>query len=158
MDFIDKVVSGITKMEFEQFAKMKDETLSIDEDMMRAWHLRSFYWQMIDVWSQVDQAKWLWRRWSRTKMDSDYTSFVNKMREVHNFCCIVRADPYNSHGAKWELKVAEWELYDFFFWDNSFQNSIDSVSRWFDERRYAIDYELLKEVKKSTRIISSDLT
>lgn len=69
MDYIDKVVSGINKMEFEQFVKMEDELSSIDEDMMRAWHLRSFYWQMLDVWSSVDFAKWLWRRWQKTKED-----------------------------------------------------------------------------------------
>ena len=48
MDYIDKVVGGINKIEFEQFVKMEDELSSIDEDMMRAWHLRSFYWQMLD--------------------------------------------------------------------------------------------------------------
>ncbi len=34
MDYIDKVVSGVNKMEFEQFVKMEDELSSIDEDMM----------------------------------------------------------------------------------------------------------------------------
>lgn len=38
MDYIDKVVSGVNKMEFEKFVKMEDELSSIDEDMMRAWH------------------------------------------------------------------------------------------------------------------------
>lgn len=71
------------------------------------------------------------------------------MREVHNLCCIVRADPYNANGAKWELRAAEWELYDFFFWGNYFQNSIDTVSKWFDERRFAINYDLLKEGKRN---------
>ena len=79
MDYIDKVVSGVNKMEFEKFVKMEDELSSIDEDMMRAWHLRSFYWQMLDVWSSVDIAKWLWRRWQKTKEDGDYTLFINKM-------------------------------------------------------------------------------
>jgi len=149
MDYIDKVISGINKVELEQFLQMEDELSSIDEDMMRAWHLRSFHWQMLDVFSSVDLAKWLWRRWQKTKEDGDYTLFINKMREVHNLCCIVRADPYNSNGAKWELRAAEWELYDFFFWGNYFQNSIDTVSKWFDERRFAINYDLLKEGKRN---------
>lgn len=97
----------------------------------------------------IKVAKWLWRRWKKTKEDGDYTLFINKMREVHNLCCIVRADPYNSNGAKWELQAAEWELYDFFFWGNYFQKSIDTVSKWFDERRFSINYDLLKEGKQN---------
>lgn len=148
MDYFDKVVSGINKMDYEQFMNLEDELSSIDEDMMRAWHLRSFHWQMIDVWSSVDIAKWLWKRWQKTNEDSDYRLFIDKMREVHTLCCIVRADPCNSTGARRELRMAEWILYDFFFWDNKFQESIDTVSKWFDERRYAINYDLLKDEKR----------
>lgn len=137
----------------EQLVKMEDDLSAIDEDMMQAWHLHSFYWQMMDVWSEVEQAKWLWRKWNRTKTNSDHTLIVNKMREVHNLCCIIRSDSYNSKGAKWELKVAEWELYDFFFWENTFKNNIDTVSKWFDERRYAINYAIICLVNTQTRKI-----
>jgi len=41
-----------------------------------------------------------------------------------------------TEGAKWELKFAEWELYDFILWDNELKNSRKSVTLWFDEWCY----------------------
>ena len=46
-------------------------------------------------------------------------------------------------------QFVKWKLYDFFFWGNYFQNSIDTVSKWFDERRFSINYDLLKEGKRN---------
>lgn len=76
------------------------------------------------------------------KLRNDIAQIVRSYEEKSKTVC-------ENCGQKWELRAAEWELYDFFFWNNYFRNSIDTVSKWFDERRFAINYDLLKEGKRN---------
>ncbi|MBR5376218.1 MAG: hypothetical protein IK139_02955 [Lachnospiraceae bacterium] len=63
--------------------------------------------------------------------------------EQHGQSYVLRkaSDPKASEGIKWELKIAEWELYDFVLWDNLFRNTRKSVTLWFDEWCYSTNFE-----------------
>lgn len=109
----------------------------IDEEKANKWHSRSFYSQMMDVWGEVDKTI---NAYKENRSEEDILTHLNL---VSKLCSIVYLDPKVLNGAKYELRVAEWELYDFLFWDNEFHNTVDTIMNWFNQWCFDINYELL---------------
>jgi hypothetical protein len=109
----------------------KWDAISLDELMNR-----NLLLQMMDIWGEADKAV-------QAYLSSNTEATVKQLSNFHDVCNIIYSNPSIDNDTKWELKVAEWELYDFCLWDNSFHNDSSSVMKWFDQWCYDINHDLL---------------
>ena len=123
----------------EEFLKDDPVKPDIDERIIEGRHKNSLHRQLLDVWGEVDGVMSLYDKWKNKKASLE--DVISQLECVHNCCYTIYSDPKASEGIKWELKVAEWELYDFILWDNSFRNNRKSVTLWFDEWCYNTNFE-----------------
>ena len=77
------------------------------------------------------------------KTKEAYNRMEKQGELFHHLCNTIYLNPKSSVGQKWELKCAEWELYDFLFWGNEWNNSAETVTSWFDQWCYDINYDIL---------------
>lgn len=101
---------------------------------------RTFYHRMMDIWGEVDQSRRAWLAWERDRTPEKLASLEKHMESVNRACYLIYNDEAQTPAMKSSLRIAEWELYDFFFWDNAFHNTAETVTRWFDQWCY--DYSV----------------
>ncbi len=128
------------KTEFEEFVRNTDAE---DEKIKKEWFDRSFYAQMMDIWGEADRLRNYKIDYDRAKTKEAYNRMEKQGELFHHLCNTIYLNPKSSVGQKWELKCAEWELYDFVFWDNEWNNSAETVTSWFDQWCYDINYDIL---------------
>ena len=124
-----------SKRELNEFVNMDPVKPQIDEAILAARHSKNLHRQLLDVWGEVDVAMALYDKWKKGKATLD--DVKSQLECVHKCCYTVYSDTKANKWAIWELKVAEWELYDFILWDNEFHNTRKSVTLWFDEWCYS---------------------
>ena len=118
------------------------ETLAdVDAEVLKMRQSRTLYRQMMDVWGEMSGSVESYKKLKKKKLTKE--ELFDQLRAFHRICCTVYSSSNITDGAKWELKVAEWELYDFMLWNNEFHNTIKSVTYWFDEWCYGINKEML---------------
>lgn len=122
------------KTTLDDFINKEPEKPSINDEILKQRHNNSLHRQLLDVWGEVDSSLSLYDKWKKGMADK--TDLESQLECVHNCCYTIYSDPKASEGIKWELKIAEWELYDYTLWDNQFKNSRKSVTLWFDEWCY----------------------
>lgn len=125
----------------EQFLKNDFTKPNIDDRIIEGRHKNSLHRQLLDVWGEVDGVMSLYDKWKKKKASLE--DVISQLECVHNCCYTIYSDPKATDGIKWELKVAEWELYDFILWDNTFKNNRKSVTLWFDEWCYNTNFDSL---------------
>ena len=118
----------------DQFIKSDPQKPDISPEILAGRHRHDLHRQLLDVWGEVDSAMSLYDKWKKGKAVKD--DVLSQLNCVHNCCYTIYSDPKSSPGIIWELKVAEWELYDFILWDNRFKNKRKTVTLWFDEWCY----------------------
>ncbi len=128
----------ITSEPLEIYMAKEDILTKEEEDMIAIWNTRSFMSQMIDVWGEVDKLS------DFSKSKSDIDKLIKQIKLVSKLCRVVRNCPNNTDGEKYDIKMAEWELYDYYFGDNIFNNdSPEMAANWFNQWCYDINYDLL---------------
>ena len=128
-----------TPISLEDFIKKEPEKPDIDKAILDARHKKDLHKQLLDVWGEVDASMALYDKYK--KKNTDREDLLSQLECVHNCCYTIYSDDKASDGIKWELKVAEWELYDFILWDNYLRNTRKSVTLWFDEWCYGTNFE-----------------
>jgi hypothetical protein len=106
----------------------------ISSDIINEWKQRMLYEQMLDIWGQANAVIELY------KSNYGNSDIENALSNFSRLCCIIYGNDLIKHSIKWELKIAEYELYDFFN-DNTFINNETTVMRWFNEWCYEINFE-----------------
>ncbi len=114
------------------------EKPDISDDILKSRHKNSLHRQLLDIWGEVDASLSLYDKWKKGKASRE--DVLSQLECVHNCCYTVYSDSKDSDGIKWELKVAEWELYDFILWNNEFMNNRRSITLWFDEWCYNTNF------------------
>ncbi len=122
------------KTELKEFIYKEPYVPEISETVLKGRHQNSLHRQLMDVWGEVDSSLALYDKWKKGKADIE--DVKAQLECVHNCCYTIYSDPKASEGIIWELKIAEWELYDFVLWDNQFKNTRKTVTTWFDEWCY----------------------
>ena len=114
------------------------EKPDISDDILESRHKNSLHRQLLDIWGEVDASLSLYDKWKKGKASRE--DVLSQLECVHNCCYTVYSDSKDSDGIKWELKIAEWELYDFILWNNEFMNNRRSITLWFDEWCYNTNF------------------
>jgi len=123
------------------YMRLPDEISTDESEMIKTWSTRNFFSQMMDVWGEVDKLPELYEKYKNTE---NFSAFIKQLEMVSKLCRIVRNCPECTIGEKEELKMAEWELYDFYEGDNTFNNTDGrAAAKWFDQWCYDINYDLL---------------
>ncbi len=123
----------------KEFIKKEPEKPDINDRILEARHKKSLHKQLLDVWGEVDASLALYDKWKKRRATKE--DVLAQLECVHNCCYTIYSDTKDSDGIKWELKVAEWELYDFVLWDNMLKNNRKTVTLWFDEWCYETNYQ-----------------
>ena len=128
-----------SKVDLENFLNKDYDPPKIDRAIIEARQKHSLHRQLLDVWGEVDSAMNLYDKCRKNKASID--DVKDQLECVHNSCYTIYSNPKATEGTKWELKVAEWELYDFILWDNTWNNTRKTVTGWFDEWCYIANPE-----------------
>ena len=148
MDFLNEGIFD-NKISYEEFTGSSRYDLkekSFDEQTMEFWRSRNFYAQMMDVWGEVDKARNMYVAWKDAdegNKNEKLASFFKELRFVRECIDVVKNNNDFNEKVKETFRIAEWELYDFFFWDNEFGNTIETVTRWFDQWCFNINCDLI---------------
>lgn len=107
------------------------------EDELELWAQRSFKQQMQDVYGEAYRL---------VKYSQEGSSKLSAQWDVFDgFCAMTYLSPNITKGEKDTLRLAEWELYDYVFGDNTFKNDSASVMRWFNQWMFNVNYAALAE-------------
>ena len=151
MDFLNEEILE-QKIAYDDFIRddrydLKEFTF--DEQSLAFWKSRNFYTQMMDVWGEVDKARNYYLKWKETpdtapEKEHRFQALLKSLKFVRECLAIVKENNDFEEKVKKTFRIAEWELYDFFFWDNEFYNTAETVTRWFDQWCFNINYDLLE--------------
>lgn len=119
----------------ENFLKIEFENPFQSSETLLYRHVNSYHKQMLDVWGEMSNSLSLYKMVKKKKATME--DLMNQLNSFHRCCYVVYSDEKNSEGLKWELRIAEWELYDFILWNNEFHNTEKTVTTWFDQWCYA---------------------
>ena len=97
---------------------------------------RNLLLQLMDIWGEANKV-------IQAYIKSNTEDVQKQLSNFHDVCSIIYLNNKIDENIKWELKVAEWEMYDFCLWDNRFHNDTTSVMKWFDQWCYDINHDLL---------------
>ena len=98
---------------------------------------RNFILLMMDVWGEANKVIEIFQ----TK---NTEAILKQLSNFHDVCNIIYLNDDIDDEVKWELKVAEWEIYDYCLWDNEFQNDSSSIMRWFNQWCYDVNYDIMQ--------------
>jgi len=112
------------KMTLEDFIVKPHDEPKWDLDSLKKLMDRNFVLQMMDVWGEADKVIQAYK-------NNKKENILKQLSNFHDVCNIIYLNENIDEKIKWELKVAEWELYDFCLWENLFQNDATSVMKWF---------------------------
>ena len=110
--------------------------LGTESQEISDWHERTFFSQMNDVWGEANKAV-------EISSEGRTNKLIRQLKVFSEICSIIYMNPNITDGAKYELREAEWEIYDFCLWNNELHNTPESVMKWFDQWLYDINYDLL---------------
>ena len=127
------------KMTLDKFIEQPSDDSSYDIDTLNVLMERHFFLQMMDIWGEADNVIRIYLN------ENNKEKIQKQLDNFHNVCNIIYLNNNIDDNVKWELKVAEWELFDFCLWDNFFQNDHITVMKWFDQWCYDINYSLLQQ-------------
>ena len=99
-------------------------------DRIDDWCRIDYHRQMIDLWGEANKIV------GYLKEDEvDDEALHQKFNTLHELCLTLYHEPDTviSQGLKYELKEAEWELYDFIWGENVFRNRSNTVAKWWDQ-------------------------
>ena len=149
MDFLnEKIIEN--KIDYDEFIKDSKYDLkeyTFDEQTIRFWKSRNFYTQMMDVWGEVDKARNYYIKWKNANTEDKekrFSALLKSLKFVRECLAIVKENNNFTEPVKQTFRIAEWELYDFFFWDNLFGNTSETVTRWFDQWCFNINLDLIE--------------
>ena len=152
MDFLNETIIE-NKISYEEFIRDDHYDLKVftfDDQTLDFWKRRNFYTQMMDIWGEVDKTRKNYIVW-KSIPDEDaeqknhrFEVFLNSLKFVRECIAVVKENNHFEEKVKKTFRIAEWELYDFFFWDNEFGNTAETVTRWFDQWCFNINCKLLE--------------
>lgn len=114
----------------EYITTYNDERIATNPERIKR---RSVYHRMMDIWGEVTRAQKAWVKWDATGEEKDKQALERQLDLIDRLCYLIYNDENASVGMKRSLRAAEWELHDFFFMDNRFHNTPETVTRWFDQ-------------------------
>lgn len=123
-------------MKLEEFIEQPVAYAGRSEEL-DAWSERSFKQQMQDIYGEAFRLIKFYRE-DKEKLPAQWDV-------LDTFCAMTCLDPATTRGERETLRIAEWELYDFVFGDNVFQNDDESVMRWFNQWMYDVNYAAIAE-------------
>ncbi len=107
------------------------------QDELELWGQRSFKQQMQDIFGEASRL---------VKQHREADDGLSSQWDVFDgFCTMTYLSPATTEGEKETLMMAEWELYDYVFGDNSFRNTDESVMRWFNQWVFDVNYAAIAE-------------
>ncbi|MDR0221124.1 MAG: hypothetical protein LBI54_06960 [Lachnospiraceae bacterium] len=117
----------MTKQTLAEF--LDKEIICRQPERLHIWEKRPLLAQLMDISIEVE------------KMINNKAT--EQLEQIHNICTLIYANANILEGTKYELKVAEWELWDYLCWDNEWNNDDKSIMQWWNQWIYHINYDLI---------------
>ena len=97
------------------------------------WDVRPFTSHMSDVWGEANRVINYYIQWIQEQTPAAYERLISQTNLFHDVCSMIYANSTIVEDGKFELKIAQWELYDYILWGNSLKNDDKRVMRWFNQ-------------------------
>jgi hypothetical protein len=126
---------AMNKLSWQEFVQTD---LAAETDY--SWDVRPFVSHMSDVWGEANRVIQYYDEWRVEKTEECRQRFMQQIKLFHDICANIYANSTVFEEGKFELKLAQWELYDYCLWDNTFDNDSKRVMRWFNEWAFQANY------------------
>lgn len=106
-----------------------------DKEVQEIANSRSIFYQLIDLYGEA----------KRINQCMDKESMIKQLESCHRVCVKILNHSDVTPGMSYEVKVAEWSLYDFYLWDNKLHNNQNSIMSWFNQWYIGFNFSILKQ-------------
>ena len=125
------MIDNIEKIDLDEFIGLVDE--SYDEQRQEMVNSRSIFYSLIDLYGEAKKL---------TVSDSAETT-SKQLESCHKLFNLIRHHKDCTEGMRYELKITEWSLYDFYLGKNLFHNNKTSIMSWFNQWYVGFNFALL---------------
>ena len=125
------MIENIDKIKLQDFIDMQDE--SYDQTRQEMVNARSIYAALIDLYGEA-------KRLSQATSPDDISKQLESCHKLFN---LIRHHKDCTDGMRYELKITEWSLYDFYLGKNVFKNNSTSIMSWFNQWYIGFNFALL---------------
>ena len=125
------MIDNIEKIDLDEFIGLVDE--SYDEQRQEMVNSRSIFYSLIDLYGEAKKL---------TVSDSAETT-SKQLESCHKLFNLIRHHKDCTEGMRYELKITEWSLYDFYLGKNLFNNNKTSIMSWFNQWYVGFNFALL---------------
>jgi len=123
----------ITQVDFLTFMKT-----DLSSEHNYDWDVRPFESHMSDVWGEANRIIKYHIQWKQEQTSASHDKLISQINLFHDLCSMIYANATIIDDGKFELKIAQWELYDYVLWENSLNNNDKNVMRWYDQWVFSI--------------------
>ena len=123
----------ITQVTLSEFIKIE-----LSSDHNYDWDVRPFESHMSDVWGEANRVIKYYIQWRQEQTPAAHNKLILQINLFHDICSMIYANSTIVDDGKFELKIAQWELYDYVLWENSLKNDDKRVMRWFDQWIFSV--------------------
>ena len=121
----------IHEQPLDAFMKLDDDTC--DPKRQEMVNSRTIFFSLVDLYGEAKKLN------QATNSDE-----INKQLESCNkLFNLIRHHKDCTDGMRYELKITEWSLYDFYLGKNLFRNNSQSIMSWFNQWYVGFNFALL---------------
>ena len=125
------MIGNIEKMTLDEFIDFVDE--SCDEQRQEMVNARSIFYSLIDLYGEA----------RKLAISDDAETTLKQLESCHKLFNLIRHHKDCTDGMRYELKITEWSLYDFYLGKNQFHNNKKSIMSWFNQWYVGFNFALL---------------
>ncbi len=125
------MIENIDKIALHDFIDMQDTPY--DQARQEMVNSRSIFYALIDLYAEA-------KRLSQATESDDISKQLESCHKLFN---LIRHHKDCTDGMRYELKITEWSLYDFYVGNNTFKNNSTSIMSWFNQWYIGFNFSLL---------------
>lgn len=124
-------MTNIQELSLREYIKLNDVTCDpIRQEMVNS---RTIYFSLVDLYGEA----------KKLNQATDSQTVITQLESCHKLFNLVRHHKNCTDGMRYELKITEWSLYDFYLGKNLLHNNSKSIMSWFNQWYVGFNFELL---------------
>ena len=125
------MIEHIEQIGLAEFIGLSDETC--DKKRQEMVNSRSIYYSLIDLYGEA----------RKLSISDNAETTTKQLESCHKLFNLIRHHKDCTDGMRYELKITEWSLYDFYLGKNHFHNNKASIMSWFNQWYVGFNFALL---------------
>lgn len=118
----------------DDYIKLNDT--SCDTKRQEMVDARSIYFSLVDLYGEA----------KKLNLATNSEEILKQLESCHKLFNLIRHHKDCTEGMRYELKITEWSLYDYYLGKNLYCNNKKSIMSWFNQWYIGFNFELLKVI------------